>query len=383
MPWYVLTFTQKYYDHNVTGSILTTNGTTAIKTNNWVGKGNNNNWNNAKNWSLGTPVNGQNLDIDLGLIKSSGGIVPSVKTNDNIKNLVVNELIFSDPKVYNGQKDTVIITGDTITITKAVEDTINNSIGGPDIENNFILKGSVAIDATSANPINFDNNTVTLANNAKVLLTTVEGNLGSSLNFSTLSGNGSIVVSPGADIGFSDSSPNLSGSVTINNGAVVNLSNYTYNIGGPDNTATTPDGLGSSYITIKSGGNVEILVLGDGHSDITIANNMSIGGNGSMYPGRNASGYMTGAVNACIANGQVGCIGYLQGQGSPSVVTFTGSVTLLGNTQLGAVTEESQSLWQQGDISYTDYNFTKPLINPHSYTLSPVYGSMAQINTSN
>jgi hypothetical protein len=371
--WYV------YKNYHKTTNTPTS--TTTPTTNTWVGKGNNTNWDSASNWSLGVPQNGQNLDIDLSNIKttkdSDGNVITSI--NNNINGLVINELIF------NGSSKFIDVKGNGLTI----KNQILNEGASPEIDNNLDLDGNIIITNTQAGTlvisgvvtipkssiVNMKTGCVDSSNNPTPLpLSTIQFN-------NSLSGSGPIYISDNSCVQFAITSPNLDSQVTIGSGAIVDLAN---NILGVENGATlgTPDGLGNSEIDIQNGGSLDIDSMGsiEGNNQtlaMTITNNITMSGNGLAYDLTNTTGDITGAITSCIS-GPMDCVGNLPGQGTPAVVTFTGTVTLAGNTELGAVTIPPFGS-DPTQYSYTNYIFKNALVNPSSYTLTAVLNSKVQI----
>jgi hypothetical protein len=375
-------------------------------TNSWTGKGNNDQWSNPRNWSLGRPLNGQTLSFNLSkvnfkhytFIKTTGvsGNGYGVALYDNIKNLSVKKLIFTATNANYNQQALVnpgSVGGDALTVTgQIVNDTNHNYYVSFSNQLNF-NKNVLINSVQNGSGIYFDG-TIDVGSSATVHLQTAKNFSYSDIQFTgPLTGNGAIFVNPGADVYFPGSSPKLSSSTTISYGAVVHLGETTTSAKGFVAPASV-DGLGSSTINILNGGNLELDAMGEGDygggasTQFTVPNNITMTGSGTTYTLRstidalgsqgNSTGSITGAINSCIALGQEGCVGYLSGQGL-NTVTFTGQVTLFGNTQIGVITQPLGGNQTSSMYSYTIYIFKKPVINIDKYSLTDVSNSQVQI----
>ena len=388
----------------VAGTILTT--VLSHATNSWTGKGDNDDWSNVQNWSLGLPLNGQTLLFNLSkvnfkhttFIKDAGmpGGGYSVALYDNIKNLAVKKIIFTGGSTkYDqlpGQVNPAIVGGQTVAITDILtNNTSHNNYIGFYNQVNF-TKNVLTKSIQNGSGIYFYG-TVNIGNQAIVHLQTAQNSEYSVIEFDgPLTGNGSLVVNADGNVYFPGSSPQFSGLTTISSGAVVHLGETTTNAKGIT-THSSVDGLGNGAISILNGGNLELDATGVGDyggaqsTQFIVPNNLNLTGSGTAYTSRstldtfgtlsNATGSLTGAINSCMAMGQEGCVGYQAGQGL-NTVTFTGQVTLTGNAQIGVITEPMTGL-PFTMYSYTDYVFKKPVINLDKYSLLPVANSQVQI----
>ena len=385
-----------YKHHHATDKTANTTKTTVpVATNVWIGKGKTGDWSNAANWSLGTPVNGQNLKINIAQVLPTwkGDGIPNKAFNDDIKGLVVHDLIFTGS---NSSVNNVLnVSGDTLTVTHQIlnDDASNKSAAGPQIDNNVILDGNVAIDTPNESSLAFDGS-VSIPKTSSVQVQTariaptgfnVTGVISELPIFlivfdGAFSGTGAIHVTGNSSVAFDGTSPDMDGTVTIASGAVAQLSNTLGNAN-ISSTLNTPDDLGTSSIDIQNGGNLEINSGGsfEGANQtpaMNIANNITMSGDGSAYTTTNSTGKLTGAITSCLT-GQGGCTGDAPGQTTPAPVTFSGTVTLAGNTELGTVTDSADENPVQ--YAHTSYIFKKPIVNPRAYTLSAVSDSLVQI----
>jgi len=206
----------------------TTTSSEAV-TNTWTGKSGNYNWNEKANWSLGEPVNGQNLEIDLADVKQPTDQygATSFSFQDNIPNLSINKLII-DGKVMGVIFD---IKGDPLTIADGVEDTIaqtndQNAIPQVRLDNSIFLSGNQTILTTGKNDLTFLSN---LGNKDGLNIGnhTVEFKVvgSSDISFmSPVSGTGEIylpnnAISPAGELLFYNYSPDFNGEVSIGKGS--------------------------------------------------------------------------------------------------------------------------------------------------------------------
>ncbi len=383
-------------------------------TNSWTGKGNDDLWSNTKNWSLGRPINGQTLVFNIKDINAKHStVVPQpYNTNytvylwDNIRNLSVKNIVFNSPVAANAATSNAspYIGGDNLHVSGQIINNIrNNSIAI--IYNDITFGKNVSIKIQSKNTLllSFQGKTY-LSQGSTVHLQTNQAAPSSEIIFQSLSGKSNIYLDPNSNANFPTSSPNLSGNTTIASGAVLHLGEAATS----SSSTTAPssiDGLGNSTITILNSGNLELDATGwgdyggAGTNQFVVPNNIVMDGNGTTYTARssafsypashdynvyNATGTITGAINSCIAPGQMGCMGYLQGQ-QLNTITFTGQVKLTGNTQIGVISYrdyDSTDPAAQDYFSYSAYIFKKPIINIDKYNLTPVIHSLVQITNS-
>jgi hypothetical protein len=387
----------------LTGTILTL--VLSHATNSWTGGGNNDLWSNSRNWSLGMPINGQTLVFNLSKVNfkhytkvniaGQPGNNSNVALYDNIKNLVVKKLVFTgnNPSLNNqSMVAPATIGGDALGVTNQIVN-YTNHYNIVTFDNQLNLTKGVLINNIPIGSGIFFYGTVNIGRTT-VHLQTNQAYTNSSIDFyGPLIGNGSIIVDPYSDIIFPGTSPQLSGSTTISYGAVVHLGETTTSTKGYV-SPTNVDGLGNSDINILNGGNLELDAAGEGDyggagsTQFTVPNNITMTGSGTTYtlrsdvmsPGAqgNNTGSLSGAITSCIAPGQDGCSGYLSGQGL-NTVTFTGQVTLVGNAQIGVITENNGDYENPPMYSYTIYIFKKPVVNIDKYTLTDVPNSQIQI----
>lgn len=321
-----------------------------ISTNLWIGK-DNNNWNDAYNWSLGVPTNNQNIEINTQSFEV---------LKDNIQNLTINKLIIGG----NG----VNITGDTLSITDGISVTCNCAETNA---NNTVAQVYIS------NLINFTANQ-TIQTSGKNLLTTLYGmNIGNNTlqfitsgaskitMFGSIIGTGEIDMPANAanegNIEFDIPSPKFNGKVIIGSGNNVQVGNE-YPQTGEGNFSV--DAFGDSNIEIMSGGVMTVSSAGEGAEPFIVKNNISMSGNGMSKTGN--TGSYTGAIQTCITRGEEGCDSNVQ-------VNLTGKVTLLANTELGAAYglgygEQANSAPSDTTVTYL---FSQPVIGKYSLTAVP------------
>jgi len=344
----------------------TTTSSEAV-TNTWTGKSGNYNWNEKANWSLGEPVNGQNLEIDLADVKQPTDQygATSFSFQDNIPNLSINKLII-DGKVMGVIFD---IKGDPLTIADGVEDTIaqtndQNAIPQVRLDNSIFLSGNQTILTTGKNDLTFLSN---LGNKDGLNIGnhTVEFKVvgSSDISFmSPVSGTGEIylpnnAISPAGELLFYNYSPDFNGEVSIGKGNYVGISNADSQTGGYGPVSA----FGTSLINIQNGGALNVFDAGT--DSFTLNNPIDISGQGIA----NSNGSSTGAISACLTNAEQGC-------GASEQLTFSGTVKLLGNTQIGTYVPSSEG----SNNTHVDYTFNNLDKNGYSLTVVTDYPYYAE-----
>jgi hypothetical protein len=347
------------YQTKATSSITAKTSSSAktsatVATNVWTGKANNYNWNEAANWSLGLPKNGQNLEIDVSKVTQPTDQYghTSFAFQNNLIDLTINKLII------DGQVDSIIanIKGNPLTITGGIEDTISGT--SPDaaipqvqIDNLINFAGNALIKTTGKNMLTFYNNKGTAINLADKTIQFSASDTSSISVSGAMVGTGTIqlpanAIGHTAGITFETPSPDFKGKVVIGSGNLVNVGNQT--TGGSYGTV---DGFGSSSIEIMNGGAMSVFATGT--TRFTINNDITISGNGVT----NSDGSVTGAISACVTSAEQGC-------GANESITLAGLVKLRGNTQVGQSTPSSAGA-NNIHVSYTFSN-----LNKNGYTLN-------------
>lgn len=344
-----------------------------VLTNSWTGNANTYNWNDAANWSLGKPVNGQNLEINVANVKQPADHTTFNFQND-VSNLSINKLLI------NGSVDSVgfNIKGNPLTITGGIEDTVtvtgkNAAIPSILIDSLITFTGTPIVKATGKNDLTFYNEksgtVIDLGNSTLQFMASDDAMIDIS---GAIAGTGTVTIPTNAigqksSLDFRTSSPDFKGKVVIGSGDLVS-------IGNEDLTASTGIGLvngfGGSSIEIKDGGALNLTVDSSTGSYI-LPNDITMGGNG-VPKATTGTGDRSGAINACISSSQEFCA-------LGTTLNFTGKVTLTGNTQLGASIYGGVGDPGTTRPTGTTVTYTLPNLSKGNYTLTAVPGSMAVI----
>lgn len=297
-------------------------------TNVWTGGAHTYNWNEAANWSLGVPTNGQNVEIDVSKVTQPSdryGKTAFAFQND-IPNLIINRLLI------DGEVDGIIasITGNPFTITRGISDSIiqtNENGAAPQITLNNLVQfaGNATVNTSWRNVLTFGKND-TAINLADKTIQFAASDISQISISGAIVGTGTIqvaanAVGQGANVMFRTSSPDFVGKVIIGSGDIVHVGNQ-MSAGG----SGPVDAFGHSSIDIMNGGALSVFATGT--TTFALDNNITMNGNGVAVQTSNTGGY-TGALSACIAQAEEGC-------DSGVHVTLTGTITLTGNTELGA-----------------------------------------------
>jgi len=357
-----------YKEHHKSTTTNTSKVSGEISTNIWTGKGNNYNWNDTANWSLGVPTNGQILEIDVtNVTQPTNQYGPtSFAFQDNLLGLVINKLL-----IY-GEVDSInfSVTGDPLSITNGIVDSITQTPGTGDaiprveFDNTLNLNGSQTIQTTADNMLtllNSSNRTDINIGNATLAFDT-SGSSQIDIN-GPISGTGEILfpnssITPNSGVLFENTSPNFNGTVSVGNGDIISV-NYADTSNSSSLTA-----FGNSNIDVMNGG--AISVVSTNTNSFTISNNISMGGNGVQAQTPN-SGY-TGAIGVCLSTSDDGCDGGVK-------VNLTGKLTLSGNTELGAFyVVDGGSYGGTGSITSGNsvtYDIAQPIAGNYSVTSVP------------
>lgn len=304
-------------------------------TDTWTGTGRTFNWSDKNNWTNGVPKSGDNLVFNMAnIIPISVGI----KRNfiNDLPNLTVHNIVL---KGITGNGD-VDFTGKPFSLTGNISDETGNSSnvnipGGAvfDFENDITLAGDSVIAEYGKNTLEFIQGTFNL-NGHHLTLSNVPADY--------FKGAGTLELE-GTDFLYNlgNCNPDLSGTVIIDKAADV---------------TSTYCAFGSSTITIFDPGYWEIAGA-TSPTSITISNPINVSGEGQV----NEDGSITGAISACLTVKEQGCDNNEQ-------VTFSGLVTLYGDTQVGAYTPASAG----ADNLHVNYVFKD--LSKDGYTLTIVSG---------
>lgn len=311
----------------------TTSGTPSALTatiNKWTGGGNNYNWSDAKNWSLGVPKNNQQLQFNVSNKKlQSNGV--GYDFNNDVPGLIVSALVIDGRSNYPVSFN---IKGNSLTIIKGIYDTATSSskIGGStdiQIDIPIIFGNNAKIQTSGNNDLTFyydkQGESINLGSNTIQFVASGDSEIDVS---AAIAGTGKVLlpnnaVSHNSIVMFSTSSPNFNGNVVIGSGDLVHVSNQS-NTG----SKATLDAFGNSNINIQNGG--AMVMFAAGSSNFSVSNPITLSG----YGIKKANDVLTGAVSACITIAQEGC-------GADENITFTKPVKLLGDAQVGESTPSS------------------------------------------
>lgn len=347
-----------------TTATTTSSSTTHSNVNTWTGKANTYDWNTAANWSLGVPTSNQNLVINDSAVKQqSSGVV--VTFNNNVPNLTIGKLTISGTGVgFN-------ISGNPLTVTEGIVNSVAQAHGStttPQVQflNSITFSGNQTIQNGSNDNLFFSGTSTSAT--VSIGASTVQFSAAKSSDiefFTPIVGSGTLAVPASTattgNVDFNTASPNFTGKVTINSGATIGMGNQNSNGVGVSST----DAFGTATITIASGGYLELNEITS--NTFTIPNDITVGGNGGVSPSK-GNGDNTGAISACITKAQQGCdVG--------ATVTFTGKVTLTGDTTFGAFYGKTSP---QAPPSTTATYVVKTLVT-NNHTLTAVTNSKAVV----
>jgi hypothetical protein len=343
----------------------TTTTKTAVKVNTWTGKGSDDNWNTAANWSLGAPTNGEDLVISDSAIKAGS---TTTTLNDNVPSLSIAKLTIS------GSGSGFNVSGSPLTVTGGIAQSITPTKGSSSqsavqLENSVTFTGNQVVSTTANNQLTFSSTSGSTATTT-IGSSTVQfiAAKSSDIEVSTpVVGTGEIDIPASSvttgNVDFNLTSSNFTGNVMVNSGATVGMSNQNATGSGVSST----DAFGTATITVASGGYLEVNEVGS--SSITIPNNITIGGNGATSPSQD-NGPDTGAISACITSAQEGC-------NTGATVTLTGKLSLVANTEFGAFYGLDSA---QVPPSTTATYVVKDLV-ANGHTLTTVPNSKAVVQT--
>ena len=333
----------QYY--NRTHQFGATTSGSIVKTDSWTGGGTTAKWSDAKNWSLGKPKNGQNIELNTDKFTgaSDGG-----QLNEDIVGLKIAHLeIKGTNNPVNGVG--LNLSGETLTISAGISDEITAAKSGVIFANaiTFADNKQTVANGTSSS-VSFEGKGFDVGSSQVIFNSGAYSELGGIEVDAPISGTGTLTFSAGSTslgTGYNGVyvSPNFTGNVNVQQGAMV--------------TMAGDKGMGTANIVVQDGATLNLTSVGS--NTLTLANTISLEGSGVssavQHGTATPAGASLGALSACLTEGQEGCQ-------SSAKIMLTGDSTLAGNTQLG------------GTGTYT---FSK--LDKGSYTITPVSGSSAKV----
>jgi hypothetical protein len=354
-------------------TVSTTPVTTSMAnmTNTWTGKGTSDNFSDTANWSMGVPVNGQMLEINLANLTapatasttagSSSTVVvasPIPTINNDMPALSVKELKIDG----NAKISAFNLTGKALGLTGDINVNPTSSTTGLKVGINLpVTLGAdslLSVGGTNVLTISGDTTSV-FALGSHILNVSVSNT--SNLNFDMpLSGTGSLMfatnsVGLAANAYFQTASTAFSGSVEIGNNDVVVLGN-----------SGTTSAFGQAAITVDNGGSLELQSTTNTYA---LANALNLSGSGVKNSSTSALGATTGALTGCVPVGPGKCNGGL-------AVTLSGMTTLNAATEVGALYLPQAGAKLTG--SSVSYHFANLMKN--NFNVTAVANSQAVIN---
>jgi len=354
-------------------TVSTTPVTTSMAnmTNTWTGKGSSDKFSDKDNWSMGVPVNGQMLEINLANLTapatasttagSSSTVVvasPIPTINNDMPALSVKELKIDG----NAKISAFNLTGKALGLTGDINVNPLSSISGFKVGINLpITLGAdslLSVGGTNAVTVSGDTSAVFALGSYKL---SVSASNTSNLNFlMPLSGNGSLMfnansISLTANAYFQSVGTAFTGKVEIGNNDLVALGN-----------SGATSAFGTSVITVDSGGSLELQSTTNTYA---LANALNLSGSGVKNSSTSALGVTTGALTGCITAGPGKCNGGL-------AVTLSGMTTLNAATEVGALYLPQAGAKLTG--SSVSYHFANLMKN--NFNVTSVANSQAVIN---
>ena len=354
-------------------TVSTTPVTTSMAnmTNIWTGKGSSDKFSDKDNWSMGVPVNGQMLEINLANLtapatasttagSSSTAVVasPIPTINNDMPALSVKELKIDG----NAKISAFNLTGKALGLTGDINVNPTSSTTGFKVGINLpVTLGAdslLSIGGTNAVTVSGDTAAV-FALGAYKLNVSVSNT--SNLNFlMPLSGTGSLMfnansVSLTANAYFQSVGTAFTGKVEIGSNDLVALGN-----------SGATSAFGTSVITVDNGGSLELQSTTNTYA---LANALNLSGSGVKNSSTSALGATTGALTGCITVGPEKCNGGL-------AVTLSGMTTLKAATEVGALYLPQAGAKLTG--SSVSYHFANLMKN--NFNVTAVANSQAVIN---
>lgn len=358
--------------NNTKSSNVTTTTSTSMANmmNTWTGKGTSNKFSDAANWSMGVPVNGQMLEINVANISnptnnsSSGSSTSSVVSNptptidNDLSNLNVMEL-----KIDGAAKvSSLSLTGNNLELSGDISVNPTSASGGLNVGLNLpvTLNKNSSISVGGTNILTISGSSSSVFTIGAYDLNVAVSNT-SNLNFDMpISGTGNLVfaansVNLSASALFDSVSSSFDGKVEVGNNDLVALGN-----------SGATNAFGTSSITVDNGGSLE---LQSTTASYALSNPLFLNGSGVNNSSANALGSTTGALTGCISAGAGKCTAGL-------AVSLSGMVTLSANSQVGALFLPQAGAKITGNS--VSYHFTNLMKN--NFTVSTVANSQAVIN---
>ena len=354
-------------------TVSTTPVTTSMAnmTNIWTGKGSSDNFSDKDNWSMGVPVNGQMLEINLANLTapatasttagSSSTVVvasPIPTINNDMPALSVKELKIDG----NAKISAFNLTGKALGLTGDINVNPTSSTTGFKVGINLpVTLGAdslLSIGGTNAVTVSGDTAAVFALGAYKL---NVSASNTSNLNFlMPLSGTGSLMfnansVSLTANAYLQSVGTAFTGKVEIGSNDLVALGN-----------SGATSAFGTSVITVDSGGSLELQSTTNTYA---LANALNLSGSGVKNSSTSALGATTGALTGCITVGPEKCNGGL-------AVTLSGMTTLNAATEVGALYLPQAGAKLTG--SSVSYHFANLMKN--NFNVTAVANSQAVIN---
>ena len=354
-------------------TVSTTPVTTSMAnmTNIWTGKGSSDKFSDKDNWSMGVPVNGQMLEINLANLTapatasttagSSSTVVvasPIPTINNDMPALSVKELKIDG----NAKISAFNLTGKALGLTGDINVNPTSSTTGFKVGINLpVTLGAdslLSIGGTNAVTVSGDTAAV-FALGAYKLNVSVSNT--SNLNFlMPLSGTGSLMfnansVSLTANAYFQSVGTAFTGKVEIGSNDLVALGN-----------SGATSAFGTSVITVDNGGSLELQSTTNTYA---LANALNLSGSGVKNSSTSALGATTGALTGCSTVGHEKCNGGL-------AVTLSGMTTLNAATEVGALYLPQAGAKLTG--SSVSYHFANLMKN--NFNVTAVANSQAVIN---
>lgn len=302
----------------------------AATANSWTGGADTLNWADDKNWSLGKPSNGQDIEIDVAKLPKISGSTPQQSLQNNIKDLNIGKLTFK------GSADLVnaSIDGQPFVVSKGVNVDVQQpsaAAAAPEIAINAPVTFSAdqTVRSGGTAKLRFAPKAGLAMNITDKTISFVADDAAAIESRGTIKGTGSLVFAdrdkPSGSYRFEGTSPELTGKVSVgrNNRVVLGKDPA---LKDAKDIAAKPAAFGTMSIEVKDGGSLQLVAIAS--TAVTLPNDISLSGSGLPAVGQEI-GASSGALNACISKVQQGC-----SQGV--TVNLTGKVVVVADAKLGA-----------------------------------------------
>lgn len=338
----------------------------AAAANSWTGGADTLNWADDKNWSLGKPSNGQDIEIDVAKLPKISGATPQQSLQNNIKDLNIGKLTFK------GSSDLVnaSIDGQPFVISKGVDVSVGQAAVVPEITITAPVTFSAdqTVRSSGTAKLTFAPKTGSAMNISDKAISFVADDTAAIESRGAIKGTGSLVFADrdktAGSYRFEGTSPELTGKVSVgrNNRVVLGKDPALKDV---KDIAAKPAAFGTMSIEVKDGGAVQLVALAN--ASMTLPNDISLSGSGLPAVGQEI-GASSGALNACISKAQQGC-------SQAVTVNLAGKVTVIADAKLGASFSPTASAKPVSPtVTYVIPNLTKD-----TKTLLAVDGSLAVI----